>query len=448
MPDRTPPSRWKIARTAAALAVLLLFTLAFSGFGGLLALSAHLQFGPALASCFAAFSAGALATVLGIAILTLLFGRVYCSVLCPFGTLQELIALPLRRRKTIVPNLPPLRYLIAGLVFGALAAGWAGGFLLLDPYSNFGRIIGAFLAGGFIPLAVIAALALWKRRIFCTALCPVGTLLGLLAKLSLFRLRFTSQCVKCGRCAAACPAGCIDPRSGRIDNERCLRCLNCIAVCGFHGLAFSRPEPQEVPVDPSRRAFLLHGGMLIAGLAAGAVLVRTGLSRLAELPRRFGILPPGAQDAERFAAKCTSCQLCTMNCPAKIIVPAPGGTGPVSLDLNRGACRYDCNLCTQLCPTGALRPLTLPEKQRTKIAEAKFNPRNCIVFQEEEECGRCATACPVRAITLRGNGTPRPVNTELCIGCGACQEVCPAPEKAMTVHEIERQLTLPAPGRE
>ena len=210
----------------------------------------------------------------------------------------------------------------------------------------------------------------------------------------------------------------------------------------------AHPETAETPVDPSRRAFLLRGGILVAGLAAGAVLVRTGLSRLAELPRRFGILPPGAQDAERFAAKCTSCQLCTANCPEKIIVPAPGGTGPVSLDLNRGACRFNCNLCAQLCPTGAILPLTLKEKQHTKIAEAKFNPRNCIVFQEEEECGRCASVCPVRAITLRGNGTPRPVNTNLCIGCGACQAVCPAPEKAMTVHEIEKQITLPEPVRQ
>lgn len=441
-------SRWKNARNTLAALVLLLFVLAFAGFGELSAFLVRVQFGPALADCFAAFSAGVLATVLGIALLTFLFGRVYCSILCPFGILQDLIAFPLRKRKRLVPNLPLLRYVVAGVVFGALAAGWAGGLLLLDPYSNFGRIIGAFLSGGFVPLLVIAVLALWKKRIFCTALCPVGTVLGLIAKLSFFRLHFTSRCVKCGRCAAACPAGCIDPRNGVLDNERCLRCMNCVGACNFHGLAFSHPETAETPVDPSRRAFLLRGGILVAGLAAGAVLVRTGLSRLAELPRRFGILPPGAQDAERFAAKCTSCQLCTANCPEKIIVPALGGTGPVSLDLNRGACRFNCNLCAQLCPTGAILPLTLKEKQHTKIAEAKFNPRNCIVFQEEEECGRCASVCPVRAITLRGNGTPRPVNTNLCIGCGACQAVCPAPEKAMTVHEIEKQITLPEPVRQ
>ncbi len=255
---KTHTSRWKIVRVTAAALVLVLFAITFSGFGGLLAFLPHLQFGPALASCFSAFSAGAPATVLVIALLTLLFGRVYCSVRCPFGTLQELIALPLRKRKLAVPNLPLLRYVIAGLVFGTLAAGWTGG-LLLDPYSNFDRIIGAFLAGGFIPLVVIAALALWKRRIFCTALCPEGTVLELLAKISPFRLHFTSQCMK---------------------------------------------------------------------------------------------------------------------------------------------------------------------------------------------CGRCASACPVRAITLHGNGTPRPVNTALCIGCGACQEVCPASEKAMTVHEIEKQLTLPESVRQ
>ena len=130
------------------------------------------------------------------------------------------------------------------------------------------------------------------------------------------------------------------------------------------------------------------------------------------------------------------------NCPEKIIVPAKGTAEPVSLDLSRGSCRFDCNKCSRVCPTGAIRPLTLAAKQKTKIAEAHFNPQNCIVFQDDEECGKCAAVCPTHAITLRKNGTPRGVNLKLCIGCGACQEICPAPEKAMTVHEIEKQILL------
>ena len=89
-------------------------------------------------------------------------------------------------------------------------------------------------------------------------------------------------------------------------------------------------------------------------------------------------------------------------------------------------------------------PITLDVKRKIKIAEAKFNPQNCIAFQEGEKCGKCAAACPTKAITLRKNGTPRPVKTALCIGCGACQAACPASQKAMTVHEIEKQTTLEA----
>ena len=127
---------------------------------------------------------------------------------------------------------------------------------------------------------------------------------------------------------------------------------------------FSLPERKTPPVDQARRAFLINGGVLVAGVAAGMVLAKTGMGKLAEYAKRFLILPPGAGDAERFAARCTACQLCTANCPAKIIVPAPGGDGPVSLDLS----------------------------------------------------------------------------------CGACQAVCPAPGKAMTVHEIERQIVLNGKG--
>ena len=146
---------------------------------------------------------------------------------------------------------------------------------------------------------------------------------------------------------------------------------------------------------------------------------------------------------ERFAQKCTACRLCEANCPAKIIVPAPGGDGPVRLDLSRGACKYDCNRCSAICPTGALKPLKLEDKRRTKIAEAEFDPKVCIAFQTEDKCGRCAKACPTGAIKLRKNGTPKPVDKNRCIGCGACQAACPAaPKKAMTVHAVERQTLL------
>ena len=140
-------------------------------------------------------------------------------------------------------------------------------------------------------------------------------------------------CVACGMCVKVCPAGCIDPHNGTLDNERCVRCMNCVSACRLQAVKFALPERKTPPVDQARRAFLINGGVLVAGVAAGMVLAKTGMGKLAEYAKRFLILPPGAGDAERFAARCTACQLCTANCPAKIIVPAPGGDGPVSLDL-------------------------------------------------------------------------------------------------------------------
>lgn len=434
---------WRTGRIAVAALFLLTALLAFSGFGGVAANVFPVQFGPALMKCVAAFSLGILSVVLGIALIAFLFGRFYCSILCPFGILQDVIGFLSRRKAAAVPNFRKTRYAIAGIAFGMLISGWSGGFLLLDPYSNFGRIFGAFTIGGMVPLVIITVLAVWKKRIYCTAACPVGTLLGLIAGYGVFKLAITGKCVKCGKCVKSCPSGCIDIASGLIDNERCVRCMNCVSSCPLHGIGVTRPKRTPVPVDETRREFLVSGGILIAGLAAGVVLAKTGMTRLGDWAKRFKILPPGAGDAARFTLKCTACQLCTVNCPAKIIVPAPGGDGPVSLDLSRGVCRYDCNKCSQVCPTGAIRSLTLETKQKTKIAEAAFHPQACIVFQDGAKCGKCAGVCPTGAVSLRRTGAPR-LNAKLCIGCGACQAVCPAPEKAMTVHEIEKQTLLEA----
>ena len=431
-------------RIVLAAAALLLSGAAFLGGGVLAARWLAVQFAPSLMRWCAAYSVGAAATVGAILLATLLFGRFYCAVICPFGILQDVIGFLSRRKGVSVPDLALLRYAVAGGVFGLFACGWTTGFLLLDPYSNFGRVLGPVSWGGMSALAAIVLLAVWKKRLFCVSLCPVGTLLGLPAKVGLFRLAIGDRCVRCGKCVKNCPAGCIDLPNRRIDNERCVRCLNCVALCPRDTVGFVRAWRRK-PLDfaPARRAFLRRAAALASGLAAGAVLARTGLERLGKgLGRRTGILPPGAGDEAHFAAKCTGCQLCTRNCPAHIIVPASGGDGPVQLDLARGSCRFDCRNCSQVCPTGAIKPLTLRDKQRLRIAEARFNPQTCIVFQNDEPCGRCAAACPTGAIRLRKNGTPRPVNRKLCIGCGACQAVCPAPAKAMTVHAVERQTPM------
>ena len=441
----------KVLRIAVSGTVLFLFGLSFVSAGTGLGLLPHWQFAPSVLRLCGAFSIGAAVFVAAVVLISLLFGRVYCAAFCPLGIFQDFILFLAGSgaKGKHAADHPVLRYGIAGLTFGLLAGGWTAGFLLLDPYSNAGRIFTAwFSAGGAIALTVVILLAVWKKRMFCTSVCPVGTLLGLLSKKSVFRLAVSDECVRCGLCAVNCRAGCIavSPAGVVIDGERCVRCMDCAAVCPKHAIRLAGPAARKsssVPSDPSRRRFLIHGAVLAGAAVLGFGLGRAGFFSVLEKFSRFRILPPGAGDPARFASKCTACQLCVMACPEKIITFARGGDGPVSLDLSHGACRFDCVRCSEVCPTGAIVPLTLAVKQKTKIAEARFDPTRCRVFQEGEPCGLCAGACPVHAVTLRKNGTPKPVNTDLCIGCGACAKVCPVtPVKAMTVHEIEKQIVL------
>lgn len=424
---------YKIRLIASAL-FLLAAVLTFSGLAVQLSPLFEFQAAPLFMRCAASGSAGACIMLGILLLLTLLTGRFYCSFLCPFGLLQDVFIFLSRRRSKGQKNFFLLRYLLLGIVAGLFFCGLNWGFLLLDPYSTAGRILSAFTVGGMTALILIALLAVWKQRIFCTALCPVGTFLGFLSCFSPRKLTISEACVLCGKCVKVCPSGCIDLSSRTLDNERCIRCMACVSGCPKKCIGFSASAS-----IPGRRQFLISAGSFLTGLAAGILLARSGLIRLGE---KMKILPPGAGNAGRFAQKCTACMLCAANCPSKIIVPARGGTGPVELDYSKGFCNHNCRRCSEVCPTGAIRPLSLSEKRKLKIAEAKFDPRNCIVFQAEEACGQCAGVCPTGAITLRKNGTPRPVKSQLCTGCGACQNICPAVPKAMKISPIEQQTGL------
>ena len=456
----------RAARLAAATAAFLLFLLAAGGFAGRLAHLCHsrwilkaaggyvaAQAGPVM---LRAAACGAFAALLVHIAVTLLLGRWFCGTLCPLGLWQDLVwriaRLARGRRRPARENAAAfarrsaaermVRLALAGLCFGALAAGFAAGFRALEPYSLAWRgahaaLRGAALLGAFVPVAAVTLFALWRGRLFCTAFCPVGTALGLLSKCAPLRIRMTDACVKCGACAAVCPSHCIDVANGAVDNERCVRCLACVTVCKVRGIGYSvphrqvrndaaAPEPQHPAFSPSRRAFLKGAATLAAGLAAGAVLAKAGMRRVAAVAKRaLGILPPGAGTPERFAARCTGCLRCVGVCEGRILKPSPHGATPVRIDLSEGACAFDCHHCAQACPTGAIRRMPLAEKQRTRIAHVDFHPDHCIVFQTEEWCGRCADACPTGALTLRSNGTPKVAHPERCIGCGACQRACP-----------------------
>ena len=207
------------SRIAIASPLLLSALLAFGWIGGAFPWFPHLQFGPAMMKLFISFSFGTLASVLVIAVMTFLFGRFYCSIFCPLGIIQDAIHWISRRKNETYGNFRKNRCLIAGAAFGLLLGGCSAGFMLLEPYSNFGRIVSSFSIGAALPLLIIATLAVWKGRIYCTAICPVGTLLGLVAKRGIVRLTITDECKKCGQCVKACPASCIDLAANQLWND-------------------------------------------------------------------------------------------------------------------------------------------------------------------------------------------------------------------------------------
>lgn len=428
------------------------------------------QFGPALLTFASGLLASSLPILVVIAILTFVFGRYFCSIACPIGILQDFIGRVSPMKGKPPRNAKLLRYSIMTAAALSLLFGWAVWFRFLEPFSNFGGAVGTiaalattkaiivgsgpswtFIAGGLLPIPVLIGLVLWKRRVYCTSICLVGTILGLVAKHGLYRIRIDESCVKCGKCLKVCPAGCIDIPSRQVDNERCLRCLACLPDCPVGALSHSYEKittaPAVTAADQSRRRFLAQGtaavaGLIVAGPMAGSLI-----------PRLFppchasegGLLPPGALNKERFSRLCTSCQMCVAKCPSGIIKPAGGRYGPVHLDFSAGVFRPDCTICGSVCPTGALRPLVLGEKRRLRIGLAHYNEENCMVAQYGEMCGLCSEKCPVGAITMISDSSglefPR-VDADKCIGCGVCQNACPGVPSALTVKKVASQVFI------
>ncbi len=416
---------------------LRLFSAALFFIAVCLAFAGFTDFSPAVKTqLFPAIDRKAWGIVVSLILLTVLFGRFYCSVVCPFGLLQDIIAFISRRKARIDTNRPKMRYAAAGLAFASFFAGSAFFIGWLDPYSNFGRIA-AFIKNpsysiGGITLFIIIVFAVWKKRAFCTSFCPVGTLLGLCAKISPFKLHMSDKCVKCRKCVSVCPSGCVDPDNKILDNERCVRCLKCTAVCPVKAIGFEKQPALPEKTDLSRRGFLTGSLTTAAAVSAGVVFSRRTTAPDKKSEKSRPICPPGTTTAEDFAAKCTNCQLCVAGCAGKVLRPKSKQYQTVHLEYGENYCLYDCHKCSSVCPTGALIPLTLAEKQNRRIGLAQFSTEKCV------GCGLCADTCPRNAISITDiDGDEKAVlNAELCIGCGACVQACPLPEKAVHVTAV------------
>ncbi len=489
----------KSLRVLVSLLVLAWFLVGFSSLAAFFGEAAKAEFLPSLLRVVTRFSLISLAFFAVILAAALLVGRLYCSFCCPLGALQDIAARIGRLvsfgrfRYKVEPERKRFRYIVLIVIVAAAIGGWILPLGLLEPYSLFGRnangpgqtlliesnnrlydrfdsltplekrpefpLVPA-LIGGVLLLGVLGAAA-YRGRIFCNTLCPVGTLLGLCSKHALFPVRLDSDaCMKCGQCLKVCKAGCIDVRNKTLDSERCVDCMNCGTVCRFGAIRFGRrpavkttDEPREpAAVDAERRSFLVSaGGAGIAAFLAGRLAARDGVKRDFSGVAAPPVMPPGAGNREEFLRRCTGCGLCIANCTGRTLKPAfleygLAGMGQPVLSFEVGKCEFDCRNCSALCPTGALRKLSEDEKHRCKLGTVHYSREHCVVVTDGTSCGACAEHCPTGALQMvpyKDHLTIPHVIEELCIGCGACQYICPAlwgeGKKAIMVHGAERQ---------
>ena len=362
--------------------------------------------------------------IFGIFLLTLLFGRFYCSTLCPFGILQEVFSIFRFGKENTKMGNYGFKYLISALVFGCLFGGSAVLIRHMEPFSIFGSISNLSLFGLIFGVCVLI-LILFKNRFFCINICPVGAILGLISKFSVNKIYIDeTNCIGCGSCLKSCPSGCINRDERTVDNEICIRCLKCFSTCPGNAYKFG-VKPQKFSLG--RRKFVWGLGAL-AFIGAGYTL---GLNLIKNTAKKFKniILPPGARNQNSFENRCLNCNLCINMCPNGILVKADENFPTVHIDYSQGKkyCEFNCNNCSYICPTGAIKKLSLEQKQKTKIAVASVYIEKCT------GCQKCSSVCPTGAITLEmpeenpNHMLNRPyavVDASKCIGCGRCQQTC------------------------
>lgn len=435
---------------------------------------ARVQFAPALL-------AGSLAIVALTLMVTLLLGRIYCSTLCPMGFVQD-IASHLHRHKHQYHYSAPrnrVRLTVVILVASATLAGSSLLLALTDPYGAYGRIatyllrplissgsaevaFGAGIIATLVAAVTLIGIAAWanrKGRAWCGTICPVGTTLGAASRFAVMHIDIdTDRCINCRHCEHACKSECIDLQSHVIDMSRCVVCFDCLPVCPNDAIHYTHRrhqlampmmmkigredrEPGVLAMDSSRRKFLVTGALMATTpLMAKVEKTIDPIASHKSAPHR-PVPPPGTRSVDSLLRKCVGCGECVAVCPQKVIVPSVSQYGILHplvphLDFDRSYCRWDCDDCTHVCPTGALLPLTLHEKQNTAIGLATVDPDRCV------GCGRCARACPRHAIAMiTPAGHDRRVamvDHSDCIGCGACQNVCPVDPKAVVVSGLRR----------
>lgn len=436
-------------------------------------------------------------------LLTAVLGRVFCGWICPLGTVHAIagwvldkVQKPARRRDTFSPWQKTKYYILAAALAMALIGGhWVTIFdplvllyrtttTALVPAAQWGIETGAnaiykahpkvgsfalteitepayrflrdhvfvipkqaFLGTGVVLaffVAIVAANAI-KRRFWCRYLCPLGALLGVIAKRPLLRRAVSEECNECGLCTMACHGASAAGFGSGWKPSECFVCLNCSTTCSRKACSFVfqpipwKKEPAVQPVGLTRRGVFWA---VLGGLTGVAFLRASPQGRGSVYHPRL-IRPPGSRPEPEFLARCTACGMCMKVCPTGGLQPAIGEAGLEGLFTPRlvpviGYCDYTCTACGHVCPTEAIRPLTEEEKHQIKIGLAAFDVTRCIPYVYGRNCVVCEEHCPIpekaiycvpTEVELRDGKKrvlqlPR-VDPDKCIGCGVCEYVCP-----------------------
>ena len=445
------------------------------------------------------------AVIAGLAVLTFLFGRIYCSIICPLGVMQDVFGWlgkkSKKNRYTFSKEYKWLRYGLLAIFIAGCLAGVGTIIELLAPYSAFGRICTMLLQPlwmlgnnalasiaehyesyafygvdvwmkslpvffiALLTLIIIAILAWRNGRTYCNTICPVGTVLSFISRFSLLKIHFDEdKCKNCSLCSKNCKAACIDFKNHKVDYSRCVVCGDCIKSCKFGALSYSRKTSgtsktgttSDASVDANKRSFLIATALVsTAALAQEKKHVDGGLADIIEKKapeRKTPIVPPGARSLKHMTQHCTGCQLCVSKCPNDVLRPSMDITNlmqPV-MSFEKGYCRPECTRCSEVCPAGAIKLIDKEEKSGIQIGHAVVYPDFCLSALGENECGNCARHCPVGAIEMvpsdpEDDLSPSvpAVNENACIGCGACEHLCPVrPLSAIHVegHEVHKMV--------
>jgi polyferredoxin len=460
---------------------------------------------------------GAIATLIVYFVLTFLFGRVYCSVICPAGILQDLsnrILCIWKKKKNgklrFRYHKPAngLRYGILALTVLLAVFGITELCLLLDPYSNFGRIatnlfrpvvvwinnmVADFLSSkgnyslyhvtirtstvawisAVVAFLIFVGMACFRGRLFCNTICPAGALLSLVSRYSLFRITFDeNKCNRCSLCERSCKAEAIDSQNMTVDASSCVSCFNCTSACNRNSLKYRFAPPawkkkdaiateeserkgavsfSDEAISKSRRSFITTS----AALAGSIPLVALAGNDPKESPDP--VTPPGSLSIERFKDLCTGCHICVVQCPTHVLHPAGLKYGldyllKPYMSYENSYCNYSCTVCSDVCPMDAIKPVSVEDKKVIQIGIANFYKEICVVYTDENDCGACSEHCPSQAVHMvpyKDTLTIPQIEAELCVGCGGCESICPVrPVRAIVVISNLIHQTAQLPEKE